>query len=112
MAMASEEPAGSDESVTTYLESLREDLRGGRISEFFWVPTTEMTADGGTKAVTDELMCKIMREGGWWPSEYKVIRRGHRGVITGSSAELDSFARATEEDAEDAQQRDGDDLAT
>ncbi len=36
--------SGANESVATYLEALREDLKEGRISEYIWVPTDQMTA--------------------------------------------------------------------
>jgi hypothetical protein len=66
--------SGADESACLYLESLREDLRIGRISELFWVPTDTMTCDGGTKAKTDTVMPTVMAEGSWWPREYKALR--------------------------------------
>ena len=31
--------AGADESLSTYLECLREDLLRGRLEEFLWIPT-------------------------------------------------------------------------
>jgi hypothetical protein len=73
--------SGADESACLYLESLREDLRIGRISELFWVPTDTMTCDGGTKAKTDTVMPTVMAEGSWWPREYKALRRREGGGL-------------------------------
>ena len=78
---------GSDDSVSSYLEALRGDVKEGRISEYFWVPTLSMTADGGTKAKTDDLMAQVMHDGAWFPSEYKVLTRSPEGsgMVTSSS---------------------------
>ena len=66
---------GGDESLSTYLECLREDLLQGRLEEFVWVPTDSMLADGGSKVMGDVLAAALLRNGGWWPSEYKILFR-------------------------------------
>ena len=68
---------GADESLSTYLECLREDLLHGRLEEFVWVPTDSMLADGGSKVMDDVLAAALLRNGGWWPSEYKILFRAN-----------------------------------
>ena len=41
--------SGSHDSVRSYLEALREDVKEGRIDQYFWVPTTSMSADGAPR---------------------------------------------------------------
>ena len=66
---------GADESLSSYMECLREDLLTGAVDEFLWVPTTSMLADGGSKVMDDKLAQALLRDGGWWPEEYKLLQR-------------------------------------
>ena len=54
---------GADESLTSYMECLREDLLTGAVDEFLWVPPTSMLADGGSKAMDDKLAQALLRDG-------------------------------------------------
>ena len=67
--------AGADESLSAYLECLREDLLQGRLEEFLWVPTDSMLADGGSKVMQDLLAAKLLSTGIWKPREHKVLLR-------------------------------------
>ena len=62
---------GTDQSVTLYVEALKEDLRG-RITELAWVPTRWMLADAMTKNMNDELLGKLMATGSWRPDEWEL----------------------------------------
>jgi len=66
--------AGADESMSGYLEALREDLQERRITGFAWIPTGDMVADGGTKSKPDLLGDKVMKDAAWSPSEFKLLR--------------------------------------
>jgi hypothetical protein len=67
--------SGADDSLASYLECLREDLLQGKLDEFLWCATGDMLADGGTKDMPDVLATTLLRLGGWWPNEYKVLER-------------------------------------
>jgi hypothetical protein len=91
--------AGADESLSVYLESLREDLLQRRLDEFAWIPTTSMLADGGSKVMDDVLAQGLMRDRGWWPEEYKILFRIHMD----GAASADREHERDEEDAESGQ---------
>ena len=84
---------GADESLSSYMECLREDLLTGAVDEFLWVPTTSMLADGGSKVMDDKLAQALLRDGGWWPEEYKLLQRA-----TMDGAELIDRRRRSEEE--------------
>lgn len=84
--------AGADESLCLYLESLREDLIAHRLEQLAWVPTDQMTVDGGTKLKDDWLADQVMREGGWWPDRYKMLlRTGMEGADYHDRKQADAF---------------------
>ena len=85
---------GADESLSTYLECLREDLLQGRLEEFCWVPTIDMLADGGSKVKDDILAAKLLKDGAWYPSEYKIL---YRASMDGA----DSVDRRRDKDQEE-----------
>ena len=62
---------GSDQSVTLYVDALKEDLRG-RITELAWVPTRWMLADAMTKNMQDGLLGKLLATGSWRPDEWEL----------------------------------------
>ena len=62
---------GSDQSVTLYVEALKEDLRD-RITEMAWVPTRWMLADAMTKNMQDVLLGRLMATGSWKPDEWEL----------------------------------------
>ena len=56
---------GQDLSMTTYVESLREDLATRRLQEMCWVPTGHMLPDSLTKDMEDKLITALMHSGRW-----------------------------------------------
>ena len=56
---------GQDLSMTTYVESLREDLAVGRMTELAWIPTKTMLPDSLTKDMEDVLITQLMKTGIW-----------------------------------------------
>jgi hypothetical protein len=63
---------GADQSVTLYVEALKEDLAQARVHEICWVPTKSMLVDSMTKHMPDLLINALMRTGIWVPTEGKV----------------------------------------
>jgi len=89
--------AGADESLSVYLEALREDLLQARLNEFAWIPTTSMLADGGSKVMPDVLAQSLLREKGWWPEEYKILFRS--GMDGAASVDREHERDVEDEDA-------------
>ena len=89
---------GSDESMSIYLECLREDLVSGRVDELIWVPTASMLCDSGTKVMQDVLANTLMRTGTWIPEEFKVLKRESLSGGTGTKSRLWQEYRTEEEE--------------
>jgi len=66
----------------------------GRLEEFCWVPTIDMLADGGSKVKDDILAAKLLKDGAWYPSEYKIL---YRASMDGA----DSVDRRRDKDQEE-----------
>ena len=60
---------GTDLSLVTYLEALREDLTTGRIAKVAWVSTGQMLVDSLTKNMKDVLIQRLMQTGIWEVTE-------------------------------------------
>ena len=63
------------------------------------MPTISMLADGGSKVMDDKLAQALLRDCGWWPEEYKLLKRA-----TMDGAELIDRRRRTAEETADEDQ--------
>lgn len=64
---------GADQSITLYLEALKEALAQGRIQEIRWVTTHDMLVDSMTKNMPDVLLNQLMQSGAWYPKGEKKL---------------------------------------
>ena len=78
--------SGAEPTMHVYVESLKEDLRAGRLDEVGWCPTECQLADSLTKWMVDKLIGILMDTGRWTPTGYELLRREELARPLGEAA--------------------------
>ena len=71
-------------------------MQGG-LEEFCWAPIIDVLADGGGKVKDDILAAKLLKDGAWYPSGYKILFRAN---MDGADS-VDRLRRPQDEDIEE-----------
>ena len=67
--------AGQGQSIGLYVESLKEDLREGRVTELAWVGNGDNLADSLTKDQKDMVFLSLMSSGSWRVQHWEFFTR-------------------------------------